>query len=247
MGRSSACVRTAGGLNTMNVDALLEAAGWWSYLVVFAVTAAETSAFVGLLVPGEAAILFASALAGHGELNVLLLAAVVVAGGMTGDSLGHALGRRCKRRPNARMARHARPDNRIGRAQAFLLRHGGTAVITGRFIGFVRTFLPFAAGASGMPYRRFLLYSTVASVIWGIGNVLLGYFAGAAVIDLLHSVGLIALAAGAAAVLTVFTVVRIHTRRRRIERTRSTVVAVGAEIRVPAQEPPHMLTYAKEG
>ncbi|MFG1667836.1 DedA family protein [Streptomyces sp. Y7] len=231
----------------MNVDALIEAAGWWTYLLLFAVTAGETSAFVGLLLPGEAAILFASALAGHGQLNVLLLAAAVVAGGMSGDSLGYALGHRCKHRPNARMARHARPDHRIGRAQAFLLRHGGTAVITGRFVGFVRTFLPFAAGASGMPYRRFFLYSTVASVIWGIGNVVLGYFAGAAVIDVLHSVGLIALGAIAAAAVTVFTVVRIHTRRRRRERSRSTVVAGGAEIRVPAREPLHMLTYAKKG
>ncbi|MFG2730346.1 hypothetical protein [Streptomyces canus] len=50
----------------MNVDALIEAAGWWSYLIVFAMTAAETSAFLGLLVPGETAILLASAIAGRG-------------------------------------------------------------------------------------------------------------------------------------------------------------------------------------
>lgn len=127
------------------------------------------------------------------------------------------------------------------------MRHGGTAVVTGRFVGFVRTFMPFAAGSSGMPYRRFFLYSTIASVIWGIGNVLLGYFAGAAVIDLLHSVGLIAVAAVAAAAVTIFTVVRIHSRRRRTERSGSTVVAVGGDLRVPEQEPLHMFTCSKEG
>ncbi|MFF5521845.1 DedA family protein [Streptomyces coeruleorubidus] len=88
---------------------------------------------------------------------------------MTGDSLGYALGNQCKRRRNARLAHRVRPDNPIGRAQAFLTRHGGTAVGTGRFIGFVRTFLPFAAGASGMPYRRFFLYNAVASLVWGFG------------------------------------------------------------------------------
>ncbi|MBT2675670.1 DedA family protein [Streptomyces sp. ISL-14] len=231
----------------MNVDALIEAAGWWSYLVVFAVTASETSAFLGLLVPGEAAILFASALAGQGDLDVLLLAVVVVAGGMTGDSLGYALGHRCKSRPNARLARRVRPDNRVGRAQVFLMRHDGKAVVMGRFIGFVRTFLPFVAGASGMPYRRFFSYSAVASLLWGIGNVLLGYFAGAAIIELLHAVGLIAVAALAAAAVTVFVVVRIHTRRRRAERSRSLVVASGGDPRGSAQEPMHMFTYSQEG
>lgn len=229
----------------MHVDALIEAAGWWSYLVVFAVTAGETSAFVGLLIPGEAAILLASAIAGQGDLNALLLAAVVVAGGMTGDNLGYALGHRCERSPNARLARRVRPDNRIGRAQAFLMRHGGTAVVTGRFVGFVRTLLPFAAGASGMPYRRFFCYSTIASLLWGIGNVALGYFAGAAVTEILHSAGLIAVGVLAAAVVTAFVVVRILARRRRTVRSRSVVVASGGDLRVSAQEPLHMFTCSK--
>ncbi|MFG2730347.1 DedA family protein [Streptomyces canus] len=155
---------------------------------------------------------------------MLLLATLVVAGGVTGDNLGYALGRRCKRRPHARLARRIRPGSGIGRAQDFLLRHGGMAVLAGRFIGFVRTFLPFAAGASGMPYRRFF-FSTLASLVWGIGNVLLGYFAGAAVTELLHSVGPIAVAGLAAAGAVILVVVRLHRRRRRAVRGRSTVVA----------------------
>lgn len=50
----------------MHLDSLIEAAGWWTYAVVFAVTAGETSAFVGLLLPGETVILLASAIAGRG-------------------------------------------------------------------------------------------------------------------------------------------------------------------------------------
>ncbi|KOU66891.1 hypothetical protein ADK57_18225 [Streptomyces sp. MMG1533] len=76
----------------MDVGALIEAAGWWSCVVVFAVTAGETSAFIGVLLPGETVILLASALAGRGDLDPLLLSALVVAGGMTGDGLGYALG-----------------------------------------------------------------------------------------------------------------------------------------------------------
>ncbi|MGW2714980.1 DedA family protein, partial [Streptomyces sp. NPDC001356] len=70
----------------MHVDRVIEAAGWWSYAAVFVLTAGETSAFIGLLVPGETAVLLASAVAGRGELNAPLLAAVVVAGAVTGDN-----------------------------------------------------------------------------------------------------------------------------------------------------------------
>ncbi|MFI1361124.1 hypothetical protein ACH4TV_47345 [Streptomyces sp. NPDC020898] len=76
----------------MDIGPLIEAAGWWSSAVVFAMTTAETSAFLGKLVPGETAILLASAIAGRGDLNVLLPKALAVAGGVTGENLGYALG-----------------------------------------------------------------------------------------------------------------------------------------------------------
>lgn len=230
----------------MHADGLIEAAGWWSYLLVFAVTAGETGAFIGLLVPGETIILLASAIAGRGDLNAVVLAAAVVAGGMAGDNLGYALGRWRARRPSPRAGRF-RPGRRTARTQAFLMRHGGAAVFTGRFIGFVRTFLPFAAGASGMPYRRFFLYSTAASLAWGVGNVLLGYFAGTAATELLHSVGLIAAAALAAPATAVLVVVGILTRRRRrIARPKSTVVASGGAQRAFEPQAIHAFTYSKE-
>ncbi|WTN44680.1 DedA family protein [Streptomyces sp. NBC_00631] len=120
----------------MDVGALVEAAGWWSYVLVFALTAGETSAFVGVLLPGETVILLASAIAGRGDLNPVLLATLVVTGGITGDSLGYALGHWYGRRPNARLTRWVRDNSRISRAHDFLTRHGGAAVVGGRFIGF---------------------------------------------------------------------------------------------------------------
>jgi membrane protein DedA with SNARE-associated domain len=229
----------------MDVSALIEAAGWWSYIVVFALTAGETSAFIGVLLPGETVILLASAIAGRGDLNPVLLATVVVTGGMTGDSLGYALGHWYGRRPNTLLARWVRPGSRIGQAHEFLTRHGGASVVTGRFLGFVRTFLPFVAGASGMPYRRFFLFSTLASLIWGVGNVLLGYFAGAAVTDFLHSGGLIG-AAVAAVTVALFGLVWLLRRRRDSASAPSAVVASGAAPRRPEQEPISLITSSKE-
>ncbi|MFE0631249.1 DedA family protein [Streptomyces sp. NPDC058864] len=232
----------------MHLDGLIEAAGWWTYVVVFAVTAGETSAFVGLLLPGETVILLASAIAGRGDLHPVILAAAVVTGGMVGDSLGYALGRHCERHPGTWLHR-IRPDSRIGRAQHFLVRHGGAAVFTGRFVGFVRTFLPFVAGASGMPYRRFFLYSSAASLVWGVGNVLLGYFAGAAATELLHRAGLVAIPVLVAVVAAVLVATRLLARRRRhgTVRAASRIVATGgAAKRPPEQDPTAGYTSARE-
>lgn len=210
----------------MHLNTVIETAGWWTYVIVFLLTAAETSAFVGLLVPGEAAVLLAAAVAGQGELKAPLLAAVVVGGAVTGDNLGFALGRRCRRRPGSRSTPRFPGRHRDGRGKAFLAHHSGAALFTGKFIGFARTFLPYAAGSSGMPYRRFFLYSTAASLVWGTGTVLVGYFTGSAAIELLHRAGLIGAAVVAAAIAPILVTSRIRARRRR-RPTGSTVVASG--------------------
>ncbi|WP_326731551.1 DedA family protein [Streptomyces phaeochromogenes] len=193
----------------------VEAAGLWTYVLVFAITAGETSAFIGLLLPGETLILLAAALAGRGDLDPVLLTAAVIGGGITGDSLGYALGHWYEHRPSSeRLRRRIRPGGGIDRAQDFLLRRGGAAVFTGRFIGFVRSFLPFAAGAVGMPFRRFFLYSSAASVLWGTANVLAGYFLGASAEKLIRTAGVAGAGAAAAVTLVVLLVVRIRRRRR---------------------------------
>ncbi|MGW1888531.1 DedA family protein [Streptomyces sp. NPDC001970] len=195
---------------------LVEAAGLWTYALVFIITAVETSAFIGLLLPAETLILLAAALAGRGDLDPALLTAAVVGGGIAGDSLGYAIGHWYEHRPSAqRLRRRIRPGGRIDHARDFLLRRGGPAVFTGRFISFVRSFLPFAAGAVGMPFHRFFLYSSTASVIWGTGIVLAGYFLGASAERLLRTAGITgALAATAAtAALALILVCRMRHRR----------------------------------
>jgi membrane protein DedA with SNARE-associated domain len=52
-------------------------------------------------------------------------------------------------------------------------------VFFGRFVGFARALVPFVAGASDMPYRKFVLYDAAGAVLWTIGFVSLGYLVGA--------------------------------------------------------------------
>jgi undecaprenyl-diphosphatase len=63
--------------------------------------------------------------------------------------------------------------------EQFFQRQGPKAVFFGRFVGFARALVPFVAGASEMPYRKFVLYDAVGAVLWTIGFVTLGYVVGA--------------------------------------------------------------------
>jgi membrane-associated protein len=159
--------------------------------------------------------------------------------------LGYALGRRCERHPDTWLARRLRSDSWSGMAQTFLTRRGGAAVLTGRFVGVIRAFLPFAAGASCMPYRRFF-YGATASLVQGSGNVLLGYFVGAAATRVLHSAGLIGAAVLAAVAVALFCVVRILKRRRGRVQAVSAVVASGGVPRTSEQRPMRVVTHSEE-
>jgi membrane-associated protein len=54
----------------------------------------------------------------------------------------------------------------LNKAHAFFVRYGGMAIIMGRFVPIVRTFVPFVAGAGTMTYSHFALCNVVGAVIW---------------------------------------------------------------------------------
>ncbi|MGI8694614.1 MAG: DedA family protein, partial [Geodermatophilaceae bacterium] len=138
----------------------------------------EAAAFIGLVIPGEAAMLLGGVLAFSGRANLVVMMICAAAGAIVGDSVGYELGRRF-----GGPLRRSRLGRRIGpkrwdRAEAYVRQHGGRAVFLGRFVGVLPAMVPFVAGASRMPYRTFLPYNALGAVIWAPGFVYLGYLAG---------------------------------------------------------------------
>jgi membrane-associated protein len=68
-----------------------------------------------------------------------------------------------------------RPQH-IERAKSFYAKHGGKAVVLGRFIPAVRSFIPFFAGIAEMPARQLMAYNFVGGALWAIGLPTLGYY-----------------------------------------------------------------------
>lgn len=154
--------------------------GHWGYVIIFLGATLESAAFLGFVVPGESLVLVAGFLTAAGVLDLLPVLVVVTLGAVIGDSIGYELGRHLGRRWLMGFGTRLgfRPE-RLDQVDRFFDRHGGKSVLLGRFVGFLRALVPFVAGASRMPYSRFLFYNAVGGALWAGSFVLLGYVLGA--------------------------------------------------------------------
>lgn len=160
------------------LDSLLNLADPWGYVIVALLVAGEAAAFVGLVLPGETAAFLGGVLAYEGQVDLRIMLIVVCAAAIVGDSIGYEVGRGLgPRLRNGRLGRLV-GQQRWDRASAFMRRHGGRAVFLGRWIGVLRALVPSLAGASGIPYRTFLLFNVLGGVTWASTFVVLGYVAG---------------------------------------------------------------------
>ncbi|HEX7298448.1 MAG TPA: VTT domain-containing protein [Solirubrobacteraceae bacterium] len=162
-------------LETLLID-IGERLGKWTYLLVGAMAFFETGAFVGLIAPGETALLLGGLVAGQGQIDLLTMIAIVWFAAVAGDLTSFYLGRRLGR---AFLVRHGPKvqitEDRLHQVEAFFDRHGGKAILIGRFVGLVRAVAPFLAGSSGMPLRRFVPYDVIGAGLWGSTFVVIGY------------------------------------------------------------------------
>jgi undecaprenyl-diphosphatase len=154
--------------------------GQWGYLVIFLGAMLESAAFLGLVIPGEGLVLMAGFLAAQGVLDLDVLIVIVTLGAALGDNIGYKMGRWLSRPALLRYGRHFGLTNEsVDKTEAFFARYGSKAVFLGRFVGFARAIVPFLAGSSGMPYRRFLPYNVLGAALWSVTVLSLGYILGA--------------------------------------------------------------------
>lgn len=194
-------------------DHLLQLSGWPVYAVVAAVVFAETALLVGLVLPGETVLVLASVLAARGNVSWLLLGIVGLLAAVGGDTTGYLLGRQLGPRLESSRFGHRRNPERWARARDRIAQRGDRAVLTGRWVGFVRSFVPWLAGLARMPFRRFIVADLAGASTWVAGCVALGFLARGSWVRAQ------AIASGAAitivVVLAVAVVVAVVLRRRR--------------------------------
>ena len=161
----------------------ISAYGAWVYALLFGIVFAETGFVVTPFLPGDSLLFAAGAVAATGALNapavIGLLAVAAFTGNAVNYSIGRAAGPRIFQATDVKSWSHRLLNRQhLARAHAFFEQYGGKAVVLGRFVPIVRTFVPFVAGAGQMTPGAFVLYNAVGAGAWVVLCVGAGWFFG---------------------------------------------------------------------
>jgi membrane-associated protein len=169
----------------------------WSYALVLAIAALDA---VFPLVPSEATVITAAALAADGRLSLPLVLAAAAAGAVVGDNAGYAIGRLSSGTVR-RLAGSTRAQRGMRWAEKGLAERGATIVVVSRFVPGGRTGTMLTAGVTRFPWRRFVLLDLLAGLCWAGYGCGLGVLGGVAFAD--RPLAAVAVALGLAGVLAV--------------------------------------------
>jgi membrane-associated protein len=145
--------------------------GVWVYGLLFLIVFAETGFVVTPFLPGDSLLFAAGALSATGAMNPFVCFALLAFAAFAGNAVNYAVGRfvgpKVFTATDHRGVWHNLLNREyLQRGHAFFEQYGGKAVILGRFVPIVRTFVPFVAGAAQMTPASFGFYNLVGAVGW---------------------------------------------------------------------------------
>ena len=191
----------------------------YGYVALFVLVGIES---LGIPLPGEAALLTASAFAAQGHLSIVRVILAAAAGGIVGDAAGYWIGRKGGLVAVRRYGRFLHiNDATLDRARGFFQRHGGKTVFLGRFVSLLRMWAAVLAGVGRMPYARFTLYNVAGGLCWATLFGSLGYLFGRSLPQLQKAAG----QAGAMLTLLLAVIVALVLLGRWLEDHQDEVVA----------------------
>ena len=157
---------------------LLDQYGLWIYAILFLIIFAETCSVFMFFLPGDSLLIAIGALCSttdviHLNTMGLLLFSAVVLGYIVNYYTGQILGFKFFHEHS----RYLKPAY-IVKTNHYFTKHGGKTILVARFVPFVRSFAPFAAGAGHMNLWSFMLYNVAGGFIWIAVLLGIGYGAG---------------------------------------------------------------------
>ena len=156
----------------------IENLGLFVYWLIFGICVLESTAVIGLVVPGTTILVFFGFLASQQAVDLGDVIWVAALGGIIGDAISFYLGKR-----GISLFRSERRFLNIGhleKGKIFFNNHGDKSVFLARFIGPIRPIIPFVAGLCAMNRKKFFLLNIIGGFASAIVFSLLGYFFGQA-------------------------------------------------------------------
>lgn len=166
------------GPDWMDPSYLLEQYGGAFFWISLAIVFIECGLLFPIL-PGDSLLFAVGLFVATGQVHVnlglaiLALCAAAFLGNVAGYEIGRAIGTPLYER-DGRILKKKYFDE----TTAFFDKHGNKALVIGRFVPIVRTFITVVAGVSRMERRRFFTWSAIGAVLWAAGLTLIGYFLG---------------------------------------------------------------------
>jgi len=163
-------------LDILDPETLLPALGPWVLIGIGIIIFIESGVLFPFL-PGDSLIVTAAILATQLGLTPWSIAIVAIVAAIAGDQVGYWLGIRFGRRlfkPDARILR----TEHLETAERFFAKYGPFALVLGRFVPIVRTYVPLAAGTASLKYRRFVMWNVLGALLWVISLTLVGTLLG---------------------------------------------------------------------
>lgn len=200
---------TAGGILFNITESALLSLG---YLGIFYLMTLDS-----LMVPlgSEAIMTLAGVLAFQGKFNFWIVVIVAIIASMIGSTASWLIGRYGGRRFLEKYGRYVLiRKGEMDRGDEFFSRHGEGAVMFGRIIPLVRTYVSLPAGIAIMPYRKFFIFTLIGTAIFVVGLVSLGYLLSNEIKAVLASESLYSLAGAGIVVLALIVLVIIRLRHR---------------------------------
>ena len=166
------------GPKWMDPAYLLDQYGGAFFWIAIAIVFIECGLLFPIL-PGDSLLFAVGLFIATGQVHVNLFVAMAalflaaIAGNIVGYEIGRAAGTPLYNRDGKFLRREY-----FDQTTAFFDKHGNKALVIGRFVPIVRTFITVVAGVGRMERRRFFTWSAVGALLWACGITLAGFFLG---------------------------------------------------------------------
>ena len=150
------------------------------YVILFLVIFVETGLVAMPFLPGDSLLFTAGLFARTGHLNLSYVLILLFIAAVLGDNVNYWVGRtiglrvfhlKLKGKPIVK-------EEYLTKTHSFFEKYGTKAIIMARFVPFVRTFAPFAAGIAEMNYKKYLSFDLLGGALWIGLLTLAGYLLG---------------------------------------------------------------------
>jgi membrane-associated protein len=151
--------------------------GTWTLALLFLIIFLETGFVVTPFLPGDSLIFAAATFAARGALNPWVMLVLLAIAAIVGDTVNYWIGHRVGAKAYTGEVKWIKQEY-MKRTHEFFAKHGGRTIFLARFVPIIRTFAPFVAGVSQMPYGFFVRWNIIGGITWVTIFTLLGYFFG---------------------------------------------------------------------